>query len=122
MQNLKQETLEILARNGKTAEDVLWIGLSEHPFDKTKCVELTKEKFWRCADRVYDDGYGGQEVDGSLVIVGKDWWLERAEYDGSEWWEYKTMPEKPTKSATVNLKIFRDEMEEEEWAKRYFLA
>lgn len=112
MQNLKQETLEILAKNGKTAEDVLWIGLSL--FDEVNYVELPKEKFWRCADRVYDNGYGGQEVDFSLVVVGKDWWLERAEYDGSEWWEYKTMPEKPTKSATGNLKIFRSESEEEE--------
>jgi hypothetical protein len=104
MRNLKQETLEILAENGKTAEDVLWIGLCD---DKANFVELPKEKFWRCAAREYDNGYGEQQVKGSLVIVGKDWWLERAEYDGSEWWEYKTMPEKPTKSATRNTNIFR---------------
>ena len=23
------------------------------------------------------------------------WWLERAEYDGSEWWEFKTAPAEP---------------------------
>ena len=30
-----------------------------------------------------------------LLIVGKDFWLERVEYDGSEWWEFKTMPREP---------------------------
>jgi hypothetical protein len=29
-----------------------------------------------------------------IIVVGKDWWLERHEYDGSEWWEFKTMPDK----------------------------
>lgn len=40
----------------------------------------------------YDDGYGGQEIDSSLVIVGDDWWLERAEYDGAGWFEFKKQP------------------------------
>ena len=29
------------------------------------------------------------------VAVGDNWWLERAEYDGSEWWEFKTIPKEP---------------------------
>ena len=40
----------------------------------------------------YDDGYGITEVNMGLKLVGKDFWLERHEYDGSEWWEYKTLP------------------------------
>ena len=40
-----------------------------------------------------DSGYGSAEIREDLVIVGKDWWLERDEYDGSEWWAFHTMPE-----------------------------
>lgn len=39
----------------------------------------------------YHDGYGGQ------IIFGHVWfndgtWLDRGEYDGSEWWEHRVMP------------------------------
>ena len=27
-----------------------------------------------------------------LKIIGKDWWMERREYDGAEWWEFKKAP------------------------------
>jgi len=30
----------------------------------------------------------------SLTVAGDDWWLERHGYDGSEWWEFKTLPKK----------------------------
>lgn len=33
-----------------------------------------------------------QYVATDLVLVGDDWWIERAEYDGSEWWEFKSIP------------------------------
>lgn len=36
--------------------------------------------------------YGSGFVATDLVVVGKNWWLERGEYDGSEWWEYKESP------------------------------
>ncbi len=42
-------------------------------------------------------GYGGEEVATDLLVVGEDWWLERHSYDGAEWFEYKTMYQKPTK-------------------------
>jgi hypothetical protein len=35
-----------------------------------------------------------------LEIVGDDWWLERHEYDGAEWWEYKTKPSMPESIVT----------------------
>ncbi|WP_421354963.1 hypothetical protein [Streptococcus suis] len=40
----------------------------------------------------YDSGYGSANVATDLVVVGKNWWLERGEYDGSEWWNYKESP------------------------------
>jgi len=42
-------------------------------------------------DFEYDDGYGSQELFG--VVVFKDGtWLDREEYDGSEWWDYRKCP------------------------------
>lgn len=42
----------------------------------------------------YDDGYGSQELFG--VVWFKDGtWLERNEYDGSEWWKHKVAPKIP---------------------------
>ena len=89
MSNLLEETKEILENHNKTIEDIKWIGTSKHYVDINKFIEL--------ADSIYDDGYGVQEVADNLLIVGTNWWLERHEYDGSEWWEYKTIPQKPKK-------------------------
>lgn len=42
----------------------------------------------------YDESYCSQELFG--VVWFKDGtWLERGEYDGVEWWEYKTIPAIP---------------------------
>ena len=87
--NLKQETLDALAENGKTIDDVRWIGNG---------TEIPIDEFLKVADRVYDDGFGGAEVQ-HIYVVGDYWWLERGEYDGSEWWEFKTLPKKPTITA-----------------------
>lgn len=86
--NLLEETTKTLKGYNKTFDDVEWIG--------NDYFYINKEVFLKQADRSYDNGYGGAEVNGNLKIVGKDFWLERHEYDGSEWWEYKTMPIKPT--------------------------
>jgi len=40
----------------------------------------------------YYNSYGASCVALDLVVVGDDWWLERYEYDGKEWWEFKTLP------------------------------
>lgn len=87
--NLFKETLEKLKDNNKTFEDILWIG--------TRNYYVEKEKFKEIANIEYDNGYGGQEVAYNLIIVGDDWYLERCEYDGSEWWGFKKMPIKPNK-------------------------
>jgi hypothetical protein len=42
-------------------------------------------------DFTYDAGYGGQELFG-FVVFEDGTWLERGEYDGSEWWEHKQTP------------------------------
>ena len=57
-------------------DDVVWIGGSD--------FEISREEFLKLADCPYDAGYGAPEVATDLVLVGNDFWLERQEYDGSE--------------------------------------
>jgi hypothetical protein len=52
------------------------------------------DQFLKLFDFQYDNGYGIQRLCGTIWFVNGDW-LERGEYDGSEWWEYKTCPEIP---------------------------
>lgn len=85
--NLLEETTKHLAENGKTPSDVRWIGNAEGWF--------SWDVFAGVANVRYDNGFGGQEVCESLLVVGDDWWLERHEYDGGEWWEFKTLPSNP---------------------------
>ena len=85
--NLLQETIDELKTMGKNENDVIWVGNDK--------VSTSWEHFTKIANVDYSNGYGGAEIDGSLLVVGSDFWLERHEYDGSEWWEYKTLPKKP---------------------------
>lgn len=101
--NLLRETLEILSANGKGPRDVLWVGTT-HTYgyrDARRPRSYSWDQFAAVADFDYDNGYGGNEIASSLKVVGTDWWLERGEYDGSEWWEFKTLPTKPEPVAEV---------------------
>lgn len=102
-QNLLSETIEVLKSNGKVPADVLWVGVKPHSWKKN--VDPMPIGSWAnfasFADFEYDAGYGGNEVAGSLLVVGTDWWLERGEYDGSEWWEFKTLPRQPTSTTPL---------------------
>lgn len=111
--NLKKETLAFLKENGKTVKDIRWIG--------SKDIAIPQDLFWKLADSEYNEGFGGAEVADDLVIVGDNWWLERGEYDGAEWWEFKTLPTKPSVEKEVITVIkkysYRDtlrEIDEEE--------
>lgn len=64
-------------------------------WDESLWEWCTWDEFAARANFVYDAGFGGPEINESLRIIGDNWWLERHEYDGSEWWEYKTLPLKP---------------------------
>lgn len=97
--NLLHETENVLARHGKTLGDIAWIGCED--------FTIPVEEFVALADREYDSGYGGQEVAEDLIICGADWWLERHEYDGAEWWEYKTIPVRPQEEKSVHT-LFAD--------------
>lgn len=101
--NLLDETENIITSNGKSVDDVLWVGDANGWCDWKTFVSL--------ADFTYDSGFGGEEVATSLMVVGSDWWLERHEYDGSEWWEFKTLPQAPLNKRTPLTMRRTDESE-----------
>lgn len=85
--NLLKETELELIKHGKTIEDIKWVGTRHHYVDIDKFIEI--------ANVLYDDSYGAPEVAENLIVAGDGWWLERQEYDGSEWWEFKEAITKP---------------------------
>lgn len=92
--NLLEETEFVMKQYGKTWEDVEHICGNEFSISKENFINVAKETD-------YDNGFGGQEIAYDLKIVGKNWWLERSEYDGSEWWVFKTYPIPPTLTCEV---------------------
>lgn len=52
------------------------------------------EEFINQLDFDYDSGYGGQELFGR-VWFDDDGWMDRGEYDGSEWWHLHYCPSIP---------------------------
>ena len=85
MANLLSETIDFLAKHNLTLDDV-----------KIFCgndFQITRENFIELASEInYDSGYGTQIIACDLKLIGNNWWAERYEYDGSEWWEFKTFP------------------------------
>ena len=63
-------------------------------FLKDGHLEEELRAFLDSLDFEYDNGYGGQRLFGNVWFADGTW-LERGEYDGSEWWEHKVCPEIP---------------------------
>lgn len=82
--NLLEETLETLKDLKKEESDVIAVINQEKSF--------SWEQFKSIAGIEYSSGFGSQEINQWLQIVGNNWWLERNEYDGSEWWILKEYP------------------------------
>ena len=95
MTNLLKETEEILKQNDIEITDILWIGSSKDDF------YIPLENALEIMNVEYHSGFGAPEIAEDLIVAGKDWWLERHEYDGSEWWEFKRTPIKPNECRTV---------------------
>ena len=82
--NFLQETIKELIDNNKSEQDVLWV------IDDDK--KITWETFKEKADFMYDTWCDGIEINPNLKVVGKDFWLEREEFDGCAWWEFRQAP------------------------------
>ena len=96
LENLYEETEHAIITTGHSWEDVRCISL--RPLVRTEDGYYTSsdryeyipvDRFKELAKDVdYDSGYGGEVINLSLRIDFIDGFLSRAEYDGSEWWEY----------------------------------
>lgn len=108
IKNLLEETIACLNENGKKESDVLWVGRDYYDRKKNETFfyKNTWKNFRSKANFMYDAGFGGNEIPMDLIVVGKDFWLERHEYDGSEWWEFKTMPTEPEEIRELDLKEY----------------
>ena len=107
MANAKEELLGILERVGgviKCATIKRDIGYwdDDNTYTQKEPILLKErhtpaeyEEFLAKLDFKYDSGYGMQEVDGTVWLIEEGAWLERGEYDGSEWWVYKVCPAVP---------------------------
>lgn len=83
--NLLEETIEALEEEGLSPSDVVAVCSGK------KCGSW--DHFAAVAGFEYYDGFGLAEVNEDLKVIGEGWWMERVEYDGSEWWAFKKKPE-----------------------------
>ena len=98
MTNAKEEFVSLL----KGGKEVLCASITYQPdYDEQYTFELPcgwdqdcMETFLENLNFEYDDGYGGQELFGTVWFTD-DTWAEREEYDGSEWWVIRQEPTIP---------------------------
>lgn len=86
--NALAEIAAALAENKKALTNIDYLHIYIKEVEVTAVEELEK-----LSKIDYDSGYGQQNLYGAIVFKDKSW-LERGEYDGAEWWEYKTVPTK----------------------------
>jgi len=97
----------------KSLEDIdyWWVGWD----DGNQCIfnsdsiEIMK-KFLQDNYSNYDNGWGSQELYWEIVFKDKTW-LERWEYDGSEWWEYKKCPERKLSKDETRIKEIDEQVD-----------
>ena len=106
--NAKKELLDLLINNNltikcaniETQSDQYDFNTEEYVSCGRKCnlkVNYTPEEynsFIESLDFEYYDGYGGQELFGTVWLTDGTW-LGRNEYDGSEWWSHYFLPTIP---------------------------
>lgn len=59
------------------------------------------EEFLNKLNFEYDEHFGTQELFGTIWLKSGNW-LERDEYDGSEWWAYRRSPDIPSELLAIH--------------------
>lgn len=86
--NLLTETINAMGFNGHTLSNVEFVSLYG--------MDIDADEFVRFAEHFnYDAGYGREYVPPFYLKMSDGTWYERAEYDGSEWWQYHKAPNTP---------------------------
>lgn len=83
---LLTETIKRITQCGGSIAEIEWVGSSDGKY------VIDWATFEAMAGFTYDSGWGSQKVASDLIIVAKDWWMSRYEYDGSEGWEFHKKP------------------------------
>lgn len=94
--NAKEEFLETVKDYKVIAADISfgdsWTDNEERFKLKPLYTNEEYNELLKFLDREYDAGYGGQQLFG--VIYCEDGvWMQRGEYDGSEWWNTFKYPD-----------------------------
>lgn len=93
---------ELLSKINPTDIKCAVIAVGDYTWSEDATTYIIKENysgeelktFFKSLDFMYDAGYGGQQLFGTVWL--KDGiWLTRGEYDGSEWWDHHSLPEVP---------------------------
>lgn len=94
MANAKKELLDAVKDTAKikcaSISYETWKDESQHTL-KLNHSEEDYNEFLNSLDFTYDDGYGCQELYGTVWLEDGTW-LSRGEYDGSEWWKHNVLP------------------------------
>lgn len=99
--NAREELIEFMKENFLDDEDIEAADLVFEPWGGERRTIVLPQghtpeqwaEFLRSLDFNYYEGYGSQELFGTLWFKGAGGaWAERAEYDGSEWWSYRSRP------------------------------
>lgn len=108
MANAKKELLEKLEAGRKYIKKPFEVKAAEirmefYPTDDPSNAIILREgytqeeydEFLEKLDFEYDSGYGLQHLLGTVWFNEPNIWMDRGEYDGSEWWEFNICPEIP---------------------------
>ena len=87
--NAKEELIKHVADKEVAFVSIVF---NEHPTYDLIVIKGKLEEVLPLLDFDYNDGFGVQELFGYIWYTDGTW-SERAEYDGSEWWEYKKSPD-----------------------------
>lgn len=99
MVNAVKEILNVLKDHAKSEKNISWVGSSDGKLAMS--WDDFKENF---ANIEYDDGFGAQKIAEDLVVVLDDQsWLERYEYDGSEGWSFKQLPQQLVSARSYDI-------------------
>ena len=92
--NLKEETLEVIGSREVDEYHLVYLGTSFEE-EGTQIYNGKGDINWDTIPQEYLEyyaGYGTQYWDGWVTFKDSNSWIERNEYDGSEWWSVYSKP------------------------------
>lgn len=100
MDNAKREFISHIGSKDVLCVNILWVNSADSDKSSKFILPLGYSgkdfsNFLIALSFNYDDGYGGQELFGTIWYKDGSW-SSRGEYDGSEWWNYNICPKIPS--------------------------